>query len=167
MKEYRPIQLINLPRWIEAIIQYFFFLALIIIFKKLGIKNLPASTSSFEIVVTVLLFLAYKVLGTYTAVDLIIIDQKNQQIEFSYWFFYMVKKKLIINFDELNYKNRNEILLLGGSMGLYIYKKESLKIKINRRNGWKDQQIDSITDYLLTIKDPLTPIKKRDSNHIS
>lgn len=130
----------------------------------MGIGNLSDSANSesgINIVVTLILFIAYKILGTFTAVDLIIIDSQNRSLQFDYWLFYLFKKKLIITFDELNYKKRNDILLIGGSMGIYFYKEKRLKIKLNRRNGWNDHQIDSIIQDLLKIKEPLTPIKRR------
>jgi hypothetical protein len=93
----------------------------------------------------------YKVLGTHTAVDLIEIDYENKRVQFVYWLFYFYKKTLTIKFEELSYKNSSDITILGGSLAIRIYQNKKLKIKLNRRNGWKDKQIDEINKELLLI----------------
>ncbi|MBL7903744.1 MAG: hypothetical protein JNL22_01855 [Bacteroidales bacterium] len=161
MKEYFPAPLLKIPRWLETIIQFFLFLIIVVAFHKLGLRGLSQEISNIEFIISIIIFSIYKVFGTFTAVDLITIDYFNKQIRFEYWFMYFIKKHTLIKFEDLDFKFRNDILLLGGTYGLYIFNGRKLKIKLNRMNGWKDQQIDSLIDDLLTIKQPSQPIIKR------
>lgn len=121
--------------------------------KNTDFLNFTGSRYS-SVLIILLMYYSFKVLGTHTAIDLLEIDYENKEIRFVYWLFYFYKKKLTISYEELSYKNRNDILILGGSLSLRIYQNEKYKIKLNRRNGWKDKQIDEITSEFLIIKPP-------------
>lgn len=161
MKEYYPAPLIKMPRWLETIVQFVLFLIMVVVFHKLGLRGLNHEVNNIDYIVSFVLFTLYKLLGTFTAVDLIQIDYSSKQISFDYWFLYFIKKRTLIKFEDLDFKCRNDIILLGGSYGLYIYNNKKLRIKLNRMNGWKDQQIDSLTEDLLSIKQPSQPLRKR------
>lgn len=103
----------------------------------------------------------FKILGTHTAVDLIEIDYENMDVKFVYYYLYFNKRKLTIKFNELSYKNKNFITILGGEFALLIYQNKKLKIKLNSRNGWKDGQIDEITEEFVKIKPPLRKLLER------
>lgn len=160
MKNFKPKPIINVPRWLETIIQCSIFLIVIYVVHYSGLDKIIKDIDLFNftrskyisIIIILLLYYLYKVLGTHTAVDLIEIDYENKKIVFVYWLFYFFKKTLTINFEELTYKNRNDITILGGSLSIRIYQNKKLKIKLNRRNGWKDGQIDEIISELLSIK---------------
>jgi hypothetical protein len=160
MKQFKPKPFINVPRWLETIIQCGIFLIVIYAVHFSGLDKIIKDIDLFNytrskyvsIIIILLLYYLYKVLGTHTAVDLIEVDYENKKIVFVYWLFYFYKKTLTINFEELTYKNRNDITILGGSLSIRIYQNKKLKIKINRRNGWKDTQIDEIISELLLIK---------------
>ena len=134
-----------------------------LLFVMIGIREVGNGANLNDLWISFLVFLLYKILGTHTAVDLIVINEEKKQLEFSYWLFYFYKTSIAISFEDLGYKNRNDILIFGGSMGLYFFKNEKLKIKINRRNGWKDRQIDLLIEQLIAIKEPLKPLKRRTS----
>jgi hypothetical protein len=161
MKEYCPAPLIKMPRWLETIVQFFLFLIMVVVFHKLGLRGLSHEVNNIDYIVSFVLFSLYKLLGTFTAVDLVQIDYSKKQICFKHWFLYFIKKQTLIKFEDLDFKCRNDIILLGGSYGLYIYKNKKLRIKLNRMNGWKDQQINSLIEDLLSIKQPSQPLRKR------
>lgn len=161
MKEYFPTPLVKIPRWLETILQFFLFLIMVVVFHKLGLRGLSDEVNNIDYLVSFVLFSLYKLLGTFTAVDLIQIDYSSKQISFDYWFLYFIKKQTLIKFEDLDFKCRNDNILLGGSYGLYIYNNKKLKIKLNRMNGWKDQQINSLIVDLLSIKQPSQPLRKR------
>jgi len=168
MKEFRPNYWLNLPRWLETILQCGTFILILWFIKLLKIDEYIFDTSiSINVkwlVIYILIYFAYKILGTYTAVDLISVDYDQRNVIIHYWLFYIFKRKLNIKFEELSFKNRNDIFLfLGGSLALLLYKNGKLKIKLNKRNGWKDQQIDMLTEDLLAIKQPLRTLRKRRS----
>jgi hypothetical protein len=162
MKKFIPSPKINVPRWLETIIQCCLFLAIISFVHYFGLDKIIMDTDLFNytrskvlsILITLLLYYFYKVLGTHTAVDLIEIDFENKNVIFVYWLFYFKKKTLKIKFEELSYKRRNDITILGGSLSVRIYQNGKFKIKLNSRNGWKDKQIDEIIAEFLLIKPP-------------
>lgn len=161
MKEYSPTPILKMPRWLETIIHFFLFLIIVVVFHKLGLRGLSQEISNIELIVIIIIFSIYKLFGTLTAVDLVTIDYSTKQIRFEYWFMYFIKKRTLIKFEDLDFKCKNDILLFGGSYGLYIFNGRKLKIKLNRMNGWKDQQIDSLIHDLLSIKQPSRPLNKR------
>jgi len=88
------------------------------------------------------------------------IDYEKRTVKVVYWLFYFNKKKITIGFEELTYKNRNDMPIMGG-FSLRIYQNEKYRIKLNSRNGWKNKQIDEITSEFLMIKPPLKIIIRR------
>jgi hypothetical protein len=159
MKKFEPKPLIHAPRWLETLIQCCIFGIVIIIVHYLGLDRVIKGTDLLlytksrylSIFILILIYYVYKVLGTHTAVDLIIIDFENKKVVFEYWLFYFCKRTLTIEFKELRYKLKNDITILGGSLSIRIFQNNNFKIKLNRRNGWKDKQIDEIASEFLTI----------------
>jgi len=169
MKKFNPKPKINVPRWLETIIQCCLFIIVIYLVHYLGLDKIIKNIDLFNftrskissILIILLVYYSYKVLGTHTAVDLIEFDYENKNVIFVYWLFYFYKKTLKIKFEELSYKNRNDITILGGSLSIRIYQNEKFKIKLNSRNGWKDKQIDEVTSELFTIKPPIRKLIER------
>jgi hypothetical protein len=166
MKEYRPDFLKSIPRWSLAFIQYFLFLFALFIVDLLKLDtylfNNPIVLDVWWILFFSLMFWTYKLLGTYTAIDNVNIDFENGVLIIKYWKYYVIRKVLEIKFSELSFKNKyNSLLYFGGSLAILIYKNDKLKIKLNRRNGWKDKQVAEIIKDLLLIKPPIRPIVKR------
>lgn len=156
MKEFYPSRLLKYPRWIETVLQCSTFVLIIMV---LHISNLDSiifnvtlfTADSGTVIFIFFMFYAYKILGTHTAVDYVKIDYQLQEVTFTYWLFYFLKKTVKIRFTELSIKNKNVILLLGGAEGLYVYQNERLKIKLNKRNGWKKDQIEQMSDAFKNI----------------
>jgi hypothetical protein len=158
MKEYKPESWIPFPPYMKMIIQYPIFFLLLIIgewIKRTELYSLP-----MELLLALIMLLTYKFLGTFSAVDLIIIDTEHKRISFTYWFLYCVKKKISIDFESLKYKNKHNILIAGG-YSIYFYENKNLKIKLNSSNGWKGEQLDEIIEDLLKIKEPLKRLVER------
>lgn len=163
-KNYKPLPLINLPRWLETIIQGGGFLTslylihllkLDLLFKGGDIFNI-ANSKLLTVIFYLSIFFIIKVLGTFTAVDFIEIDYEENNIIFDYWLFYFNRKRLTIKFSDFSYKTGYDISIIGGSFYLKIYQKNKLKIKLNKRNGWKKDQIDDVYSRLKSIKKSLT-----------
>ena len=168
MKKFKANPIINVPRWLETIIHCILFLLFLLIVKYIGldtriekmdILNFTGSRYS-SILLIFLVFYSFKLIGNHTAVDSLEIDYNNKNMKVVYWLFYFYRRELTISFEELSYKNRNDILIMGG-FSLRIYQNSSFRIKLNSRNGWKNKQIDEITTELLMIKPPLKKLIKR------
>jgi hypothetical protein len=166
MKEYRPDFLKSLPRWFFAFIQFIIFLFALFVVDLLKLDsylfNTPIVLDVWWILFFSILFWTYKLLGTFTAIDNVIIDFENGVVTIKYWKYYIFRRILEIKFSELSYKNKyNTLLYFGGSLAILIYKNTKLKIKLNRSNGWKDKQVDEIIKDLLLIKPSIRPLVKR------
>lgn len=168
MKRFKANPIINLPRWLETIIHCILFLLFLLIakyigldarFEKMDILNFTGSSYS-SVLLIFLVFYSYKLLGNSSAIDSMEIDNENKNITVVYWQFYVFKRKLTIEFEELSYKNKNDMPIMGG-FSLRLYQNEKYKIKLNSRNGWKNKQIDEITSEFLMIKPPLKIITRR------
>lgn len=168
MKKFKANPIINVPRWLETIIHCILFLLALLVVHYTGIGagveltdilNFAGSGYS-TILLYVLVFYFFKLIGNHTAVDSLEIDYNNKNMKVVYWLFYFYRRELTISFEELSYKNRNDILIMGG-YSLRIYQNSSFRIKLNSRNGWKNKQIDEITTELLMIKPPLKKLIKR------
>lgn len=168
MKKFKANPIINVPRWLETIIHCILFLLFLLIVKYIGldtriekmdILNFTGSRYS-SILLIFLVFYSYKLIGNNNAIDSLEIDYENKTVNVDYWQFYFFKRKLTIGFEELSYKNRNEMFIMGG-FSLRIYQNDKFRIKFNSRNGWKNKQIDEITTELLMIKPPLKKLIKR------
>ena len=92
-KTYRPEPIINIPRWLETIIQGFIFvtalylihfLKLDLLFKGGDIFNI-ANSKLLTVIFYLTIFFLLKVLGTCTAVDFIEINYNENTIIFDYW----------------------------------------------------------------------------------
>lgn len=156
MKEYYPSSLLKVPRWTETVLQCGIFVLVALVLHKTHLDSIVFNVVIFTNDIRTVMFIffvfyVYKVLGTHTAVDHVKIDYQLQEITFNYWLFYFIKKTVRIRFPELSIKNRNDILLLGGSEGLYIYQNGRLKIKLNTRNGWKKEQMKQLSIELKSI----------------
>ncbi len=161
-KVFKPEPLIDLPRWLETIFQCFLFLTIVFlihllrldaIFKGGDIFNI-ANSKFWTVLFYFILYYLYKLLGTHTAVDLIEFDYSENTIHLEYWLFYFYRKRLVIKFEDLSFKTGFDISIVGGSFLIKIYQKHKLKIKINKRNGWKKKQIKEIYSILKIIKNP-------------
>jgi hypothetical protein len=169
IKEFKPKPMINVPRWLETILQCCVFVIIIFFIHFFGfdktIKDIDlfnfTSSNYVSVIILIILYYLYKLLGTHTATDLIEIDYDNKKVKFVYWLFYAYQKTLTIKFEEFSYKIKSDITILGGSLAIRIYQNKKLKIKLNRRNGWKDKQIDEITKDFLFIKPPSQPMTEK------
>lgn len=168
MKKFKANPIINAPRWLETIIHCILFLLILFIAKYIGldtdiekmdILNFTGSRYS-SVLLIFLVFYSYKLLANSSAIDSLEIDHENKNVKVVYWQFYVLKRKLTIGFEELSYKNRNDMPIIGG-FSLRIYQNEKYRYKLNSRNGWKNIQIDEITSEFLMIKPPLKVIIRR------
>ena len=168
MKKFKANPIINVPRWLETITHCILFLLFLLIAKYIGLDAriekmdiLIFTGSNYSSVLLIFfVFYSFKLLGNSSAIDSLEIDNENKNITVVYWPFYVFKRKLTIEFEELSYQNRNEMPIVGG-FSLRIYQNEKYKIKLNSRNGWKNKQIDEITSEFLMIKPPLKIIIRR------
>jgi len=157
-KKYKPEPWIPFSRPIEMIIQFpFFFL---IILAGDWIKDVERFSLVSDLLIALTLFLAYKFLGTFSSVDLITFDFENKKISIIYWFLNFFKKEITIDFENLTFKNKHNITIIG-DYSIYFYENENLKIKLNERNGWKGEQLDEILEDLKSIKEPLKTLVPR------
>jgi len=171
MMKFVPKPKIKLARWIETIIQCNLFLLTIAIVHFLGLDMATRHTDCFNItdsrllsiLIILLLYYLFKVLGTHTAVDLIEINYDSLEITFVYWLFYFYKQTLIIQFEELSFKNRNSIFMHGAGLSLLVYRNKKLKIKLNNRNGWTSRQVKEITTELNSIKPPIKKLIEQET----
>lgn len=168
MKWFKANPIINVPRWLETIIHFILFLLFLLVVHYTGIgKGIEISdilnftgSGYSSILLAFLVFFIFKLIGNNSAIDSLEIDYENKKVKVVYWLFYFYKKKLTIGFEELSYKNRNDMPIMGG-FSLRLYQNEKYKIKLNSRNGWKNKQIDEITSEFLMIKPPLKIITRR------
>jgi len=161
-KVFKAEPLINLPRWLETIIQCFVFLTIVylihllrldVFFKGGEIFNI-ANSKFWTILFYLLICYFYKVIGTCTAIDLIEFNYEENTISFEYWLFYFYKKRLVLNLSDLSFKTGYDISIVGGSFFIKIYQNYKFKIKVNKRNGWKKKQIKEIYSNLKLLKNP-------------
>jgi hypothetical protein len=167
LKEFSPKKAINLPRWLETMVQCILFTFLAFVFSFFRLDLLIGKNSIFffsnrfhweMILFHLVLYYIYKIISTFTAVDKVVIDNSKQEVRIDYWLFYIIKKKKTIKFSEFSFLVKHDFYLT--YKAIKIYQNNKYKIKLNAGNSWKKEQVEEIINAFLEI----TEDKERESS---
>ena len=154
---YEPKLKSKFPRWIIILFQCFVFIVLVGVIPCLQLDLILFQYSLFEngftyfVVEFFIIFFLYKNMITFSPVDRFIIDDSKSEIIIIYWLMYFIKRKLVVKYDELSFRAQMSGALWGNSLSISIFKNKNYKIKLNARNGWTEEQVQKIYEYLLLI----------------
>ena len=163
MKEIRvfePAFKFPFPRGLEIVLRMLFFIAILFFIDYIGLLREPGidyKNKNKLILLCIMLattFYIYKLLVNRTVTNKVVINYLERTFTVYYSFFYFIRKKKAIHFDDLSFWiHYAQILLFGDGIAIFIYDRNKSPLKINARNGWNKKQVEEIIKELLVITD--------------
>lgn len=155
IRNFRPDRYFGFPTWLSLILQMIIvsaFITAILFGKEYGenqMQTISFYKLGFSFILVCLFFYLYKVLSTFSPVDEVTFDFDKKTVRITVWYFYVVKRTVVIDYQKLSYIHVMDAVLSGASKSIRLYDNGKIKVKLNSRNGWSKNQIEEIASIIV------------------